>query len=181
MHLQEMFILPSYWFIPFIQTEHVLWQYLIYFPNLDYLLSYTQSFITPFSSQKFDLPLALFERFSFELSFESDLITLTSTIEYSRGNLRVEVYCILLQICKQIYRNLHCWILTDRKTRKVLQSTVSFRNDPSIPKSSSVVFGLPWRFDSSATYFCCWSKKSRLSSTFFFQKSFLIKKNKVFA
>ena len=54
------------------------------------------------------------------------------------------------------------------------QSTVSLRKDPSIPNSSSVVLGLPWRFDSFAMYFCCWSRKSRLSSTFFFQYAILL-------
>ena len=50
-----------------------------------------------------------------------------------------------------------------------LQSTLSFRKDPSIPNNSSDVLGRPGRFDSSDLIFICAIKNSRLSSHFFFQ------------
>ena len=50
-----------------------------------------------------------------------------------------------------------------------VQSTFSLRNDPSIPKRSCAVFGLPGRRDSSTPYRSCSMRKSAWSSTLFFQ------------
>ena len=51
----------------------------------------------------------------------------------------------------------------------LLQSMFSFRKDPTIPNSSSDVFGFPGRFDSSTLMRDLIFNQSRFSSHLFFQ------------